>query len=689
MTLTIRWKLAILIAGVLLAVSSFFGANLYWIESKVLDQQQQQVSARVEGLIRDNLAGQVETLVRGVGVAYRATEEQEIRQALARELASVRDSVERMYENNLTDDEMMLLYTFINEYRWGEGRYLFAYDADSLANEASGNGEVAVGNSRDAQDEKGNFYARDIVASARSSKIGFASYFFTNPATGLVEEKLSASFYFEPLNLVIGTGEYLSTLKTSARESVLTAVAESRFGEFGYFWIQDREGKILAHPDPALVGAVSPATQAVTQALTGRAETVLKTLEPNPSTGEREPRITYARSVFPRWDWIIVTGAFEHEVTDIEQGLSGAMAELFSAEVLKSISYSLVLLVLTMALSVFLLNKIIAEMRDLQARIENLCTGDADLTARLEVKTEDELGAIRKAFNQFVENLQGMMLQVKQTSDHITQSLAELDNQTQRNSQALERHARETSLAATAITQVSASADTVAEGAADTSAMTRSATGQAQESRTTVKQASDSVRALIGEMEQAAGGIDSMNQDTQKIASVLGVIGEIAEQTNLLALNAAIEAARAGEQGRGFAVVADEVRNLASRTQGSTAEINQIITQLTRSAGDAVAMVHNTRHSCTLVAENTERVTLSLEQMGNVIGDIDQFSGRIDQAARQQSAVSDEISKNVHSLQSMAMELSDNGEMVANSARNLASANQQLSGLVDRFKLQS
>ncbi|TKB48278.1 methyl-accepting chemotaxis protein [Ferrimonas sediminicola] len=688
MTLTIRWKLAILIAGVLVAVSSFFGANLLWIESKVLHQQQAQISERVENLIRENLAGQVETLVRGVSGAYRSTEEQAVRQALATEVAAVRDSVERMYRNNLTDDEAMLLYTFINEYRWGNGRYLFAYDADTLANEASGSGEVAVGNSRDAQDEKGNFYARDIVQAARAGEIGFASYFFTNPDTGKVEEKLSASFYFEPLNLVIGTGEYLSTLKTSARESVLASVAQARFGRHGYFWIQDREGRVLSHPDAERVGTVTEATEAVATALQGDAEAVLRTRALNPDSGVPETRITYARTVFPRWDWIIVTGTFEREVTDIESGLGGAIAKLFNDEVVKSISYSLLLLLLTMGLSVFLLNKIIAEMRDLQARIENLCTGDADLTARLEVKTEDELGAIRKAFNQFVGNLQGMMLQVKQTSDHITRSVDELDNQTQRNSQALERHARETSLAATAITQVNASADTVAGGAADTSAMTRTATGQARESRVTVQQASDSVRALITEMEQAAKGIDSMNLDTQKIASVLGVIGDIAEQTNLLALNAAIEAARAGEQGRGFAVVADEVRNLASRTQGSTAEINQIITQLTRSASEAVEMVHHTRSSCTLVAENTERVTASLEQMGSAIGDIDQLSGRIDQAARQQSAVSEEINQNVHALQAMAMELSDNGEQVALSARSLASANEHLSALVARFKLQ-
>ncbi|SDJ12884.1 methyl-accepting chemotaxis sensory transducer with Cache sensor [Ferrimonas sediminum] len=687
MNITIRWKLSILVAGVLLAVSSFFCLNLLLIETGVLNQQKVLVSEQVESLVNANLQGQVETMTRSVSEYYQRTDDKEIREALFQEVSGLRVAIGNMYDNNLTDDAAMTLYTFINEYQWGSGRYLFAYDADTLSNEASGNGEVAVGNSFDAQDEKGNYYARDIVSSARQHDIGFSSYFFTNPQTGKVEEKLSASFYFAPLNLVIGTGEYVSTLKQQATEAALLAIASSRFGEHGYFWVQDKNGTLLTHPDPALIGSVTPSSREVARQLATRSQASVLTQEVHPDTQLPENRLTFAKQVFPRWGWVIVTGTFQRDVTGIEESLGVAMADLFDAEVGKALIYTVVLLILTMILSVFLLNLIIAEMVDLKLRIDNLSTGDADLTARLEVKSRDELGAIRESFNDFVGNLQSMMLDISQASGHITVGLDQLNEQTERNSRALDRHSSETELAVTAITQVSSTADTVARSSENTSDKTRQANDEARESKVTVVEAGDSVRALVEEMGTASACIDTMNQNTRNIVSVLSIIGDIADQTNLLALNAAIEAARAGEQGRGFAVVAEEVRNLASRTQKSTSEINEILGTLQQGAEEAVTLMDGTRSSCQRVADNTTRITERLDQMTDSISDIDALSGQIATAAQEQSSVSEEISANVHTIQEMAAELAQNGEETAVSTRSLAAANEQLSTLVGRFRL--
>ena len=178
-----------------------------------------------------------------------------------------------------------------------------------------------------------------------------------------------------------------------------------------------------------------------------------------------------------------------------------------------------------------------------------------------------------------------------------------------------------------------------------------------------------------------------MNENTRHIAAILNVIGEIADQTNLLALNAAIEAARAGEQGRGFAVVADEVRSLAARTQASTAEINQMLEQLYLGANAAVTAMEQTKHSCQQAADTTNLVTENLDTLTTYVFDINGLSNQIATAAEEQSAVTEEINRNLTTISEMVDELNQSGKATLNSATSLAATKEQLVGVVSHFKL--
>ncbi|WP_435248140.1 methyl-accepting chemotaxis protein [Vibrio sp. nBUS_14] len=196
-----------------------------------------------------------------------------------------------------------------------------------------------------------------------------------------------------------------------------------------------------------------------------------------------------------------------------------------------------------------------------------------------------------------------------------------------------------------------------------------------------------SVADLITEVETMACSIYSMQQNSQKIGSVVSVIGDIADQTNLLALNAAIEAARAGEQGRGFAVVADEVRALAARTQQSTSEINNMLSDLNEGTRTVVNAMDETKLCCEKTAEATKNVNVSLDVMVNSITRINDLGLEIATAAEQQSVVTDEISRNMTTIQSMVHELTSNSTQTMENTQNLTQSNRQLSVLVDQFKL--
>ena len=372
--------------------------------------------------------------------------------------------------------------------------------------------------------------------------------------------------------------------------------------------------------------------------------------------------------------------------------LTGYIDKGFISERTNSLNTRITLALLMVSLitipgSIFILNKILSNLSSLRNIIVALSRGDADLTRRLDVSSQDDLGNIAQGINDFIANLQRMMLDVFQSSRKIRDEIGELTDKTDSNKALLAAHAEETEKVVAAINEMSATAESVAQSGARAAEFTQSTNDEAEKSKSVVKEASDSVLHLSREVDAMALSIGTMSKDFEKIDAVLRVIGEIAEQTNLLALNAAIEAARAGEQGRGFAVVADEVRALAARTQQSTFEVDQMLANLRSATSVVVNSMDTTKKSCSHTVDNTSRVMGSLEKMTASIIRINDLNTQIALSAKEQSVVTEDVNKNMIAIHEMIAQLSSNASDTVNSTERLIHANAQLNDVVSGFKL--
>ncbi|HFQ5197063.1 TPA: methyl-accepting chemotaxis protein [Vibrio vulnificus] len=354
----------------------------------------------------------------------------------------------------------------------------------------------------------------------------------------------------------------------------------------------------------------------------------------------------------------------------------------------EAIVTGVVLLLVSAVVMVLTLEHAYRPLLKLKKAVLGLSKGSGDLTARLTVEGGDDLAQISEGFNRFVQSLQGMMLQVSEASQNISSNIVQLNQTAVENEKVLITHSAETDQVVTAITEMSESARSVAENVTQSNRITEGASKEAKQSLEIVNNAVSTVSALVNDVEEMSDRIVSMNQDANKISEVLNVIGEISEQTNLLALNAAIEAARAGEQGRGFAVVADEVRALAARTQNSTTEISEMLSKLLDGTSSVVASMERTKQQCQSTASKTSEVSNSLNLMSGSVRDIDDVSTQIAAATEEQSTVAAELSRNMLAIRDIVTNLVASGRQTVSATESLADSNQELDKLVSNFKLQ-
>ncbi|RBM56087.1 methyl-accepting chemotaxis protein [Vibrio paracholerae] len=347
----------------------------------------------------------------------------------------------------------------------------------------------------------------------------------------------------------------------------------------------------------------------------------------------------------------------------------------------------IIALLVLLLLGWILVNQILSPIQRLQERVTDISEGNGDLTLRVNITTQDEFGELGKSFDKFIDKIQNLIADITQSINLAKTAAVDLSATFKVTAEAVNKQTFEVNTISHATTEMTAISSQVTSGAREIRQSVLNIDKNAQSTLSNVRQAAQSVNELVAEVTQGTETINSLKNHVTSIEPVLADINGIAEQTNLLALNAAIEAARAGEQGRGFAVVADEVRSLATRTQGSTNTIQQSITQLRSSADESVRVINNSMSKGTQTTEITSQAEESLHQVAVEISRLTEMNQQTSDAITHQEQSVTSIASSVSHLQALCQSAQEKIQQSEHTISTLKLKQDDLALKISKFKI--
>ena len=473
--------------------------------------------------------------------------------------------------------------------------------------------------------------------------------------------------------------------REAAQEQALKVISNLRYNRDDYFWINDLRPSMIMHPtNPALDGKDLSAIKdpdgfAIFNEMVALAKNkgagMVNYRWPKPGAEAPVQKTSYVQ-LFKPWGWVIGSGVY---IDDMQ-------AE-FQSQVWKASWAGLVIALIMAALVVLIARSIARPLQDAVHAMANIASGESDLTRSLDTHGRDEVTELAQHFNAFTAKLRTVVSHLQSTATALEQSSTELGNNATQAQQRSQQQASQMDQVATAINEVTYAVHEVAKNAEHAAGEMRGAQTQADLGQKNIDSSLQQIDQLSGTIDQAVEVIRTLATQSSGISSVLEVIRSIADQTNLLALNAAIEAARAGEQGRGFAVVADEVRLLAQRTQRSTAEIQTMIESLQKHSEAAVSVIASSCHASQLTIEQATQAGQSLTTIGQALNNLNDLNASIASATLQQAHVVEDINQNVTLAAGLSQSTAVAAEQSSAASVHLKELSVQLNGLLRQFKV--
>ncbi|WP_282114542.1 methyl-accepting chemotaxis protein [Pseudoalteromonas arctica] len=470
-----------------------------------------------------------------------------------------------------------------------------------------------------------------------------------------------------------------------AQSQALNAIRALRYDKTNYFWINNYQPKMVMHPiKPALEGKdltnnKDPDGKALfvdmVNIVKRSGEGFIPYKWPKPGKEKPVEKIAFVKG-FNQWQWIIGSGVYLDSID-----------EAFSEQRNLIVVSATIMIIAVILLSYFIGKSILIPTRLAADMMKDISQGEGDLTRTLNESGNDEISELSHSFNLFVLKMRESLVHVSQSANDVSEHAHTVDDSSRTSHSFIELQNDSSTQVAAAMEQMTHQIHDVSRNAEAAEQAAKDAAQNASTGKNVVAQTITAIETLSSNIETVSRVTEDLANESHNIGSVLDVIRSISEQTNLLALNAAIEAARAGEHGRGFAVVADEVRTLASRTGQSTDEIQTMITKLQEGAKAAVEAVKSSQALSVSTVEQASSANTSLNEIERLVSIITEMNSQIARATEQQTQAADEVNLRINELSQSTEQSLNNTKQLTDASDNLKQSSQELSSVVNRFKL--